>query len=157
MNRLRKRFDDDSGSTLPLVIFYGALSLVLVLLVIAATSLYLERKRLFTLADGAALVGAEAFDLSQVSMVRAAVGKSSGSDEIALALESPDVASAVTEYIAASPSNHFDGLRVTRAETVDGRSATVGLSAQWRPPVLTLLVPDGLRIEVTAVARSVFE
>ena len=156
MNRLRKRFDDDSGSTLPLVIFYGALSLVLVLLVIAATSLYLERKRLFTLADGAALVGAEAFDLSQVSMVRA-VGNSSGSDEIALDLESPDVASAVTEYIAASPSNHFDGLRVTRAETVDGRSATVGLSAQWRPPVLTLLVPDGLRIEVTAVARSVFE
>ena len=156
MNRLRKRFDDDTGSTLPLVIFYGALSLVLVLLVIAATSLYLERKRLFTLADGAALVGAEAFDLSQVSMVRA-VGNSSGSDEIALDLESPDVASAVTEYIAASPSNHFDGLRVTRAETVDGRSATVGLSAQWRPPVLTLLVPDGLRIEVTAVARSVFE
>lgn len=156
MNRLRKRFDDDRGSTLPLVIFYGALSLVLVLLVIAATSLYLERKRLFTLADGAALVGAEAFDLSQVSMVRA-VGKGSGSDEIALDLESPDVASAVTEYIAASPSNHFDGLRVTRAETVDGRSATVGLSAQWRPPVLTLLVPDGLRIEVTAVARSVFE
>ena len=156
MNRLRKRVDDDTGSTLPLVIFYGALSLVLVLLVIAATSLYLERKRLFTLADGAALVGAEAFDLSQVSMVRA-VGKSSGSDEIALDLESPDVASAVTEYIAASPSNHFDGLRVTRAETVDGRSATVGLSAQWRPPVLTLLVPDGLRIEVSAVARSVFE
>lgn len=156
MNRLRKRVDDDTGSTLPLVIFYGALSLVLVLLVIAATSLYLERKRLFTLADGAALVGAEAFDLSQVSMVRA-VGNSSGSDEIALDLESPDVASAVTEYIAASPSNHFDGLRVTRAETVDGRSATVGLSAQWRPPVLTLLVPDGLRIEVTAVARSVFE
>jgi len=156
VNRLRKRFDDDTGSTLPLVTFYGALSLVLVLLVIAATSLYLERKRLFTLADGAALVGAEAFDLSQVSMVRA-VGNSSGSDEIALDLESPDVASAVTEYIAASPSNHFDGLRVTRAETVDGRSATVGLSAQWRPPVLTLLVPDGLRIEVTAVARSVFE
>ena len=156
MNRLRKRVDDDTGSTLPLVTFYGALSLVLVLLVIAATSLYLERKRLFTLADGAALVGAEAFDLSQVSMVRA-VGNSSGSDEIALDLESPDVASAVTEYIAASPSNHFDGLRVTRAETVDGRSATVGLSAQWRPPVLTLLVPDGLRIEVTAVARSVFE
>ena len=156
MNRLRKRFDDDRGSTLPLVIFYGALSLVLVLLVIAATSLYLERKRLFTLADGAALVGAEAFDLSQVSMVRA-VGNSSGSDEIALDLESPDIASAVTEYIAASPSNHFDGLRLTQAETVDGRSATVGLSAQWRPPVLTLLVPDGLRIEVTAVARSVFE
>ena len=156
MNRLRKRVDDDTGSTLPLVIFYGALSLVLVLLVIAATSLYLERKRLFTLADGAALVGAEAFDLSQVSMVRA-VGKSSGSDEIALDLESPDIASAVTEYIAASPSNDFDGLRLTQAETVDGRSATVGLSAQWRPPVLTLLVPDGLRIEVTAVARSVFE
>jgi hypothetical protein len=32
----------------------------------------------------------------------------------------------------------------------------VSLSAWWRPPVLSLLVPEGMRIDVTAVARSVF-
>ncbi len=56
----------DEGSILPLIAGYGALALVVVLLVTAANSLYIERKRLFSLADGAALVGAESFELSAV-------------------------------------------------------------------------------------------
>jgi uncharacterized membrane protein len=139
--------DNEEGSTLLLTIFYGFLSLVLVLLVVSASSLYLERKRLFTLADCAALVGAEAFDLDQVTVTP---------DGPRLTLESTDVASAVTDYIAANPAAHFKSLVVERAESVDGRSATVELSSYWRPPIVSLLVPDGFRIEVTAVARSVF-
>jgi Putative Flp pilus-assembly TadE/G-like len=139
--------DNEDGSTLLLTIFYGFLSLVLVLLVVSASSLYLERKRLFTLADGAALVGAEAFDLDQVIVTP---------DGPRLELESADVASAVADYIAANPAAHFESLAVDRAESIDGRSATVELSAYWRPPIISLLVPDGFRIEVTAVARSVF-
>ncbi len=138
---------DESGSTLLLTVFYGFLSLVLILLVVAATSLYLERKRLFTLADGAALTGAEAFALDTVTMTP------HGPRPM---LESPDVAEAVGDYLAAAPGQNFEGLTVERAETVDGRSATVQLSAFWRPPMVTLLVPDGIRIDVTAVARSVF-
>jgi hypothetical protein len=139
--------NDDEGSTLLLTIFYGFLALVLVLLVTAATSLYLERKRLFTLADGAALVGAEAFDLQSVSLT------ASGARPI---LESEDVAVAVTGYLAEAPVAGFDQLRLERADTVDGRSATVTLSARWSPPVVSLLVPEGFPIEVTALARSVF-
>jgi uncharacterized membrane protein len=139
--------DDEEGSTLLLTIFYGFLSLVLILLVVAASSLYLERKRLFTLADGAALVGAEAFDLDQVTVTP---------DGPRLTLESQDVASAVSTYISTNPTATFESLSVDRAETVDGRSATVELSAYWRPPIVSLLVPEGFRIEVTAVARSVF-
>jgi hypothetical protein len=146
MSRGRSIRDDD-GSILPLTIFYGFLSLVLVLLVVAATSLYLERKRLFVLADGAALVGAEAFDLDDV--IQTASGWRP-------TLESADVASAVAEYVSTSPSAEFEALSIDRATTLDGRSATVSLSAFWRPPVLSLLVPEGFRIEVTAVARSVF-
>jgi len=139
---------DDAGTTLLLTIFYGFLSLVLVLLVVAATSLYLERKRLFTLADGAALVGAEAFDLAAVRMVN---------DRYRPTLEAADVAASVSDYLANAPTGHFESLAVERATTVDGRSATVELSAYWRPPLVSLLVPDGFRIEVTAVARSVFD
>ena len=138
---------DDTGSTLLLTIFYGFLALVLVLLVTAATSLYLERKRLFTLADGAALVGAEAFDLQAVTMTPG------GARPI---LESQDVALAVTAYLDEAPVAGFDQLAVERADTVDGRSATVTLSARWSPPVVSLLVPEGFPIEVTALARSVF-
>lgn len=138
--------DDETGSTLLLTIFYTALSLVLILLVTAASSLYLERKRLLTLADGAALVGAEAFDLGAV------VATSHGPR---LYLETGAVESAVDDYLAAIPHD-FEGLAVARADTVDGLSATVGLSAYWRPPIVSLLVPEGLRIEVEATARSVF-
>ena len=142
----RRIIDDESGSTLLLTIFYGCLSLVLVLLVVAATSLYLERKRLFTLADGAALAGAEAFDLSSVAMTP---------DGPRPVLRTPDVTETVGEYLAIAPHS-FENLAVERAETVDGRSATVQLSADWRPPIVSLLVPEGIRIDVTAVARSVF-
>ena len=137
---------DETGSTLLLTIFYGFLSLVLVLLVVSATSLYLERKRLFTLADGAALAGAEAFELASVTMTP---------DGPRPVLDSADVTRAVSDYLATAP-HAFENLAVQRAETVDGRSATVQLSADWRPPMVSLLVPDGIRIDVTAVARSVF-
>lgn len=136
---------DDTGSTLPLIMFYASLSLILILLVTAATALYLERKRLFTLADGAALVGAESFDLDTVN-------PSDGSP----LLQTADVAAAVDGYLA-SASSEFEGLGVERADTPDGRSARVTLSAYWRPPVLTVFVPDGLRIEVTSTARAVFD
>jgi hypothetical protein len=150
VRRLREgtgRLRDEDGSTLPLTIFFGFLSLVLVLLVVAATSLYLERKRLFTLADGAALVGAEAFTLDEVSLT---------ANGYRPTLTSPEVASAVTSYLATTVNGDLQSLAVEGAGTLDGRSATVSLSAYWRPPVLTLFVPSGLRLEVTAVARSVF-
>lgn len=144
LNRLRC---DDTGSTLVLTIFYSFLALVLIFVVVAATSLYLERKRLFTLADGAALVGAEAFDLADVT-VEGGVPS--------VILESDDVAAEVAAYLARVPDHGFESLAVEGAYTVDGRSATVSLSAYWRPPLVTLLVPDGIRIEVTALARSIF-
>jgi uncharacterized membrane protein len=140
------RARDEDGSTLLLTIFYGFLSLVLIFVVVAATSLYLERKRLFTVADGAALVGAEAFDLDSVSVTP---------DGPRAVLESADVASAVDSYLDSVPTD-FDSLAVDQASSLDGRSATVSLSAYWRPPIVALLLPEGIRIEVTAVARSVF-
>lgn len=137
----------DDGSTLPLTIFYGMLSLLVVLMVVAATSLYLERKRLFTLADGAALVGAESFDLDDV--VRTPLGYRP-------TLTTESVALAATAYVQDNRGRGFSDLTIERAESTDGRSATVSLSSYWQPPVVTLLLPDGVPIEVTTVARSVF-
>ena len=61
----------------------------------------------------------------------------------------------VTDFIESTP-NRFEALQVERAETTDGLTATVSLSSYWRPPVVTLFVPEGIRIEVTSVGRSVF-
>ncbi len=142
------RWRDDDGSMLPLVVFFGALALALVLVVAAASSLYLEKKRLFTLADGAALVGAESFRLDRVA--RSERGwRPTLTDE--------EVHGAVADYLAGNSGDEFTGLAVERAGSRDGRSATVTLSAVWHPPVVTVFVPDGLRIEATATARSVFD
>jgi hypothetical protein len=123
----RRAFDprDDTGSTLLLTIFYGAMALVVVLLV----------------------VGAEAFDLADVSITDGAPR---------VTLDSASVATSVEEYVSSNRLAPVEDLKIEDASSSDGTSASVTLSGYWRPPVFTLLIPDGLRIEVTAVARSVF-
>ncbi|MCC6375987.1 MAG: Tad domain-containing protein [Microbacteriaceae bacterium] len=137
----------EQGSMLPLMIFYCALCMVLVFVVIAATSLYLERKRLFTLADGASLVGAEAFSLDDLTVTE------HGTE---LSLDSAKVAEAATEYLQSIPTAEFDDFSIDQAASIDGKSATVSLSANWKPPVVTLILPEGIRLQVTATSRSVF-
>jgi uncharacterized membrane protein len=138
---------DEQGSTLPLVAGFGALALALVLVATAASSLYLERKQLFTLADGAALVGAEAFDLADVSL---ADGRP------AVRLDPAAVHRDVASFLATTPNGGFEQLVLEEATTRDGESATVTLSAVWRPPIVTVFFPEGVRIETTATARAVF-
>ena len=137
----------DDGSILPLIAFYTALAVAVVLLVTAASSLYLERKRLFTLADEAALVGAESFDVAAVPLVEGRPRPT---------LRQHEVAGAIAEYLHGARTSRFHDLRVESATSADGRSATVVLSTFWRPPVVTLFAPEGIRIEVTAAARAVF-
>jgi uncharacterized membrane protein len=145
MNRTRR---GERGSTLVLTIGFAAFALVVTLVVAAATSLYIERKRLLSLADSAALVGAEAFDLADVRVSDDASG-------VTVQLAPDAVASAVTGHLDRVGPTQFEDLRVEQATTLDGRSAVVSLSSAWKPPVLTLLLPDGVRLEATSSARSV--
>ncbi|MGV8877295.1 MAG: Tad domain-containing protein [Rhodoglobus sp.] len=138
---------EEQGSAMLLTIFYAFLSLVLIFLVVAATSLYLERKRLFTLADGAALVGAESYELTDVLLT---------SNGYRPRLSAEKIAAAVSDYVDARQGSGFTDLHIDEATTYDSASSTVSLSAHWKPPFVSLLVPDGIRIDVTATARSVF-
>ncbi len=151
------RARDDEGSTLILTIFYGFLALVLILVVVAASSLYLERKRLLTLADGAALAGAESFALDSVTLDPVTLDAAAlGAAAPRPVLHSNEVRAAAEAYLAVAPHAGVAGVRLTGADSADGRSATVALSAVWRPPVLAFFLPEGVPLEVTAVARSVF-
>lgn len=137
----------DEGSILPLVAGYVALALLLVVVVISASSLYLTRARLFTVADGAALAAAESFPLDAVT-----VGEDGA---VRAALDEPNVDAAVQDYLAVAPTR-LDDLRLIDSGTPDGRSATVRLGAVWHSPLISLLVPDGVPLEVTSVARTAF-
>lgn len=150
MTPAAKRVDlaDDRGSILPLIAGFGTLALAVVLLVSAATSLYLERARLFTLADGAALAAAESFRLDSV--------RPTADGELRPRLTKPEVTAAAVEYLAQAPDTRLEGLRLVSATTPDGLSARVTLAAVWAPPVLSVFVPEGIPLQVTATSRSVF-
>ena len=114
-----RRLRSEDGSTILLTIFYSALCLAIILVVVAATSLYLERKRLFTLADGASLVGAEAFTLSDPT-----TSTPHGTRPI---LTTPEVASAVSDYLADNPADSRSEERRV------GKECMEGCRSRWSP------------------------
>ncbi|WP_022890550.1 pilus assembly protein TadG-related protein [Agromyces italicus] len=143
---IRRVHGDESGSTLLLTIFFCVLGLSLILVVASATSLYLDRKRLFTLADGAALAAAEAWSLDEVSI---------DDGEFALELDDADALRAANAYLG-DAVHELDQLELVAAGSPDGRTATVTLRAVWNAPIGTEFIPVEVPIEVTATARSVF-
>jgi len=137
---------DEYGSTLLLTIGFCVLGLAIILVVASATTLYLERKRLFTVADGAALAAAEAWALDSVRV---------DGDRLTLDLRDAEVSRAAGEYLA-SAATGLDDVVLVSATSADGRSATVTLRSVWHAPISTDLLPVEVPIEVTVTARSVF-
>lgn len=143
MRRVLRRARDDEGSTMLLTIGYGMLALALIVVILAATSMLIERRRLFTLADGAALVAAESFALDQL------VG-----DEPTPQLADAAVEEAAAAWLETAPST-LEDVTLVDAVSVDGQTAQVTVAAWWRPPVVTWLLPEGIRLDVTVTARAV--
>lgn len=137
---------EEEGSSLILIIFAGLIGLAVILGTVAATSLYIERKRLFTVADGAALAAAEAFNLDDVQVIN---GRAS------ITLTNTAVRSETDHYLQLIPTTESNGISVVSAVTNDGRSATVSLQKTWHPPVVSMFMPEGMVLDVTATARTV--
>lgn len=144
MTRLRRVLRDDEGSTLLLTIGMAMLALTLILTVTAATSLAVERRQLFTVGDGAALVASETF------LVDDLVGISAPTQQ----LQQEALIAAARDWVAQQdPSGETT---VVDAYSADGHSATVVVSKRWRPAWLGWLLPEGLVIQVTVTARTMF-
>ncbi|KQZ84548.1 hypothetical protein ASD56_11410 [Microbacterium sp. Root166] len=129
---------DDEGSVLILTLGYAVLALVTVFVCVDAASLYLAQKKLDSLADAAALAAADGFVLSVV-----------GDEPVATLTDA-----AVLEQAAEMVGEVGGGAVLVSAATPDGVSARVTVADVWRPPVLTLFVPDGVALEATATSRT---
>ena len=136
--RLAAREPDDDGSVLLLTLGYAILAIVTVLVCVDATSLYLAQKRLDALADAAALAGADGFTLSVTE------------GEAHAELNSESVRAQADALIGAVGGDVI----LIAAGTPDGVSARVTVAGSWRPPVLTLFVPEGVALEATATSRT---
>jgi len=137
-DRLRTLADDEDGSILPLILGYVLLAIAVVLVCACATDLYIAQKRLDSLADAAALAGADGFTLE------------TRGGEVHAELTDAGVREQADAVVAAVSTE----ARVTAAGTPDGVSARVTVAAPWHPPLFSPFVPDGVPLEATATTRT---
>ena len=137
----------EDGQMMVMILGYVTLALLVTTVVIGISSVYLEHKRLLSLADGASLAAADSYTLGEVD--------TQGGTPSAT-LNPARVRNAAADFISRSPAaQRFDGLAVTGSTgSPDGATAVVVLTAAVHPPVVNFLVPDGIRIEATSTARS---
>lgn len=133
--------EGDEGSILPLLLGYVVLALSVIFVCVCATDLYIAQKRLDSLADAAALAGADGFTLSVDGDSVLAQLTDEGVDEQAAAV----VAAVATETV------------LIEASAPDGVTARVTVAAAWHPPLLSMFVPDGVPPESTATSRTALE
>ena len=145
-SRATGRDGEEQGSTLLLTIFYCFLGLSIVLVVVVGDTLYLERKRLFTVADGAALAAAESWSLDSVRV---------DGDELAFELDYADVQQS-RPSISRVAAHELDEVELVRASSVDGRTRDGHPAIRVARADPHRALPVAVPIEVTVTARSVF-
>jgi uncharacterized membrane protein len=145
------RAHGEDGQVGVLVIGYLLVSLLVVTVVLAVSSVYIEHKKLLSAADGAALSAADDYSID------VGIGGSASSGATPLpALQDSGVEQSAAGYLAATGAGaRFSQLTVDPATGApDGRTARVVLTAVVRPPIISVLVPGGIPIVARADARA---
>ena len=132
---------DEQGSIMPLILGYLVLAIALIYVCVCATDLYIAQKRLDSVADAAALAGADGFRV-QV-------------DGAAIRAELDDAA--IQEQAVAVIGVLDDGVALAAAGSPDGVSARVTVRTSWTPPLLSDFVPALLTLEATGTSRTALE
>ncbi|MHA7262577.1 pilus assembly protein TadG-related protein [Arthrobacter sp. TMN-37] len=135
----------EDGQVGVLIIGYLLLLLLVLAVVLAASAVYLGHSRLLSVADGAALAAADTFTID--------ASADTGPQPV---LDPATVRFSAEGYVQRTGAGQrFPSLAVGPATgTPDGRTAQVVLTAVVHPPLVTVLVPDGIPITATADARS---
>ncbi|VXB05862.1 conserved hypothetical protein [Arthrobacter sp. 9V] len=136
----------EEGQITVLIVGFVLLALLLASVVMAASAVYLEHKKLLSLADGAALAAVDSYT----------VGDIGGGNLPSTSLVDARVLAAANSYLQAiSASSRHDHLSVAGGTGSEpGGTAVVVLTAVVHPPVVSFLLPDGILIEAKATARS---
>ncbi len=137
----------DDGSTLPLILVFLAIAVAFVLVTAGATALHLERLRLLTVADGAALAAAESFPVGDARVQGGTVVPR---------LSDAEVGAAAAAAVDGADAGGLADVRIVEARTPEGRTALVRLTATWHPPISTPLLPVAVPITVVSTASARF-
>lgn len=139
---------DDDGQIGVLVLGYLTIAMMLILVVVAASSVHLERKRLLALADATALNAAD--DTAEEVYLRQGITPGAGvplTDEL--------VRESATDYVAEAGAE-FTGLQVIDPTGAPGgRAAEVTLRAEAPLPVVGWVLSGwGSTITVDVTSRA---
>ncbi len=144
---MRGRGGAEEGSALPLALVLFLIAVSFVAVAAGASALHLDRLRLLTVADGAALAAAESFRVADVVVE---------GDEVRPRLQDDRVRAAAADAVAAADRADLTDLRLVAAGTPDGRVAAVTVSAVWHPPIVSSLLPLTVPIQVVSTAAARF-
>ena len=147
IRRASKGRGGEEGQMMVLIIGYVMLALLVATVVMAASSVYIERKKLLSLADGASVAAADSYTLGQLE---------TGAGSPTAVLNGSRVRSVVADYLNRNNAfGRFESLSIEPATgSADGATAVVALSAEVHPPIVNFLVPAGIRIHAESTARS---
>lgn len=139
--------DPDAGQTTVVLIGFALVSLLLVVTVLAITSVYVGERQLQSLADRAAGAAADTFTT---------VDRSGGGPPTPV-LTNDAVAGAAASYLGTVGAFQDVSSLAVGAPTgsTDGTTAQVTLTAVVHPPVVNVIVPAGVPISATGDARAV--
>ncbi|GAA2101587.1 MULTISPECIES: pilus assembly protein TadG-related protein [Brevibacterium] len=137
----RVRAASDDGSITPLAVGFATIALALILLAALVTDVWLAHRKLFALADSAALAAAESFDPVP-------------GEQPAILLTDDGVTAAARAYIEAVGMP--EGLWPLRVEgaSPDGRSAEVTLTVAYSPALLSPFADSVTTLEARALVRG---
>lgn len=139
--RLNGARHPDAGSITPLAIGFATIALALILLAALITDVWLAHRKLFALADSAALAAAESFDPAPTS-------------EPGIVLTDEGVRTAAQTYLSAvDVSSRYSDLTVV-GRSPDGLSAEVDLRTTYVPALLSPFAPAWIELEAHATVRG---
>lgn len=136
----------EAGQITVLTIGFILLALVLASVVMAISTVYVEHKKLLSLADGAALAAADSFMVADI-----------GAGEVpGMSLVDERVVAVTGSYLADTEAySRHDRLAVAPGTgSSSGGTAVVVLTAVAHPPVISFLLPDGIPVEARSTSRS---
>jgi hypothetical protein len=149
----RKDVPTDDGNISVLTLGFLVLTMLVLLVVAAATAVHIQRLRLTHLADEMALDAADALDLPTYYAGDSPLPTEAAAIDVAKSR----MEAAVLEHLGRSDPQHLDGVRVVSVTTPDGATAVVTISQTIHPLFpLEPLAPfaDGIVIRVTGSART---
>lgn len=140
-SRPRRLGGSDRGSIMPLAIGFMTVALALVIIAVIITDVYMAHRRLFALADSAALAAADSYTPGLT-------------ESPSLFFADADVTRAAERYMSKSlEDDKWSRMRV-RASASDANHISVELTGGYRPVLISAFVPKGIELHAAVTVEG---